>query len=103
MQRLLPKETYQKNAEIYKVLANPKRLEILNLLKLREFAVEELRAIVKVPKANLSQHLALLRHARLVTVRRSGTKAHYQIIDRRIVEPCRILHNLREHHKLTRS
>ena len=100
MPQLLPKEAFIKNAEIYKVLANPKRLEILNLLGLREFAFEELRSVLKLPKANISQHLALLRHAKLVTVRRTGQKAHYQIVDRRIVDPCRILHELRQHHKL---
>ncbi len=102
MKSPLPKEAYIKNAEVYKVLANPKRLEILNLLRIREFAVEELRGILRLTKSNLSQHLALLRHARLVTVRRSGQNAHYRIIDRRIVDPCRILHNLRQHGKLAR-
>jgi len=100
MQSPLPKEAYTKNAEVYKVLANPKRLEILNLLKLREFAAAELRSILRLPKANLSQHLGLLRRARLVTVRRSGTQAFYKIIDPRIVEPCSILHQIRQRHKL---
>lgn len=94
MKSPFPKATYERNAETYKILANPKRLEILNLLKARELSVEQLRNILKLPKANLSQHLALLRHARLVTVRRNGLNAHYKIIDPRIVEPCRILHQL---------
>lgn len=90
-----PREVYARNAEIYKILANPKRLEILNLLKNRELAVEELLKVLKLPKANVSQHLALLRHARLVRVRRNGLRAHYRISDPRIVEPCKILHSLR--------
>lgn len=88
------KATYERNANIYKILANPKRLEILNLLKRREFAVEELVEILKLPKANVSQHLALLRHTRLVTVRRNGLNVYYKISDPKIVEPCRILHDL---------
>lgn len=91
---LFPRVTYERNATIYKLLAHPKRLEILNLLKVREFAVEKLVKTPKLPKVNLSQHLALLRHARLVTVRREGLNAYYKIIDPRIVEPCRILHDL---------
>lgn len=94
MKSPFPKEVYIKNAEVYKILANPKRLEILNLLKTREFSVEQMLDILKLPKANLSQHLALLRHARLVTVRRNKINAYYKIADPRIVEPCRILHNL---------
>jgi DNA-binding transcriptional ArsR family regulator len=92
-----PKATYERNATIYRILANPKRLEILNLLKRRELAVEALVKILKLPKANVSQHLALLRYARLVTVRRNGLKAYYKISDPRIVEPCKILHDLWKH------
>ena len=90
----LPRTAYRKNAETYKVLANPKRLEILNLLREQEMSVEELIKTLGIPKANMSQHLALLRHAHLVTVHRVGLKAYYNIIDPRIVEPCRILHQL---------
>jgi DNA-binding transcriptional ArsR family regulator len=91
----LPKEAYQKNAGIYKILANSKRLEILNVLKLGETAVEDLLKITKTSKANLSQHLALLRHNGLVQTRREGLNVFYTIVDPRIVEPCKILHNLR--------
>jgi ArsR family transcriptional regulator len=90
----LPRTAYRRNAETYKILANPKRLEILNLLREQEMSVEDLVKTLGVPKANVSQHLALLRHARLVTVRRDGLNGYYNIIDPRIVEPCRILHQL---------
>ena len=89
-----PKATYERNAEIYKILANPKRLEILNILKFRELSAGDLVNIVQLPKANVSQHLALLRHTRLVTVRRNGLNIYYKIADPRIVDPCKILHNL---------
>lgn len=88
------KATYERNAEIYKILANSKRLEILNILKFGEASVEQLVKLLKLPKANVSQHLALLRHARLVSVRRNGLNAHYKISDPKIVEPCRILRDL---------
>ena len=92
---LLPKEAFNKNANIYKILANSKRLEILNNLKMGELGVEKLLKITKLSKANLSQHLALLRHNGLVQTRREGLNIFYKIIDPRIVEPCRILHELR--------
>lgn len=95
MKSPLPKEAYQKNALIYKLLANPKRLEILNILKKEETSVEDLLRITKLPKANLSQHLALMRHNGLVVPRRNGLNIYYRIVDPRIVEPCKILHNLR--------
>ena len=94
MKSPFPKATYERNAAIYKLLANPKRLEILNLIKQGELAVEEMVKTLKLPKANISQHLAILRHARLVTVRRNGLNAYYKITDPRIVEPCKIFHDL---------
>lgn len=91
----LPKEAYLKNANIYKILANSKRLEILNLLKTGELGVEEILKVTKLSKANLSQHLALLRHNGLVQTRRDGLNIFYRIVDERIVAPCKILHELR--------
>ncbi len=95
MKSPLPQEAYHHNATIYKILANPKRLEILNILKHGERAVEDLVKITRLPKANLSQHLAMLRHTGLVQTRRAGLNIHYRIVDPRIVEPCKILHQLR--------
>jgi len=94
----LPKEAYQKNAGIYKILANSKRLEILNLLKNGELGVEQILKVTKLSKANLSQHLALMRHNGLVKARRDGLNIFYTIVDPRIVEPCKILHQLRHKH-----
>ncbi len=99
----LPRTAYRQNAETYKVLANSKRLEILNLLREQEMSVEELIKTLGISKANMSQHLALLRHAELVTVRRNGLNAYYNIIDPRIVEPCRILHALHSSLKPART
>lgn len=95
MKSPLPKEAYNKNALLYKILANPKRLEVLNILKKKETSVEDLLQITDLPKANLSQHLALMRHNGLVVPRRHGLNIFYRIVDPRIVEPCKILHELR--------
>jgi len=89
-----PKSTYSRNAEIYKILANPKRLEILNLLKNNELSVDQIASILKARKSNVSQHLALLRYAKLVKIRRDGLNVFYTITNPIIVEPCKILHNL---------
>ena len=91
MKSPFPKSVYRRNSEIYRVLANPIRLEILNSIKFQELSVEQLIDILGLRKANVSQHLALLRHARLVTARREGLSVYYQIVDPRIIEPCRIL------------
>ena len=94
IKRPLPRAAYERNAVTYKILANSKRLEILNLLREQEMPVEALVRELGINKANVSQHLALLRYAKLVTVHKKGLNSFYNIIDPRIVEPCRILHQL---------
>jgi DNA-binding transcriptional ArsR family regulator len=56
--------------------------------------MEEMVRILGVSKANVSQHLALLRHAGLVTARRAGLYVYYKIVDPEIIKPCVILYNL---------
>lgn len=94
MKEVLPKIAFINNAKIYKLLANEKRLEILNNIKHEERCVDNLVKILGVSKANVSQHLALLRHAGLVTARREGLNVYYKIVDAEIVKPCVILYNL---------
>lgn len=95
-----PKLVYERNATIYKLMAHPIRLEILNILKDRgETSVEQLLQTLGVRKANLSQHLSLLRHTKTVMMRKDGLNVYYQITDPRLVEPCRILKEIWETNK----
>jgi ArsR family transcriptional regulator len=89
------KETYRKNAELYKVMANAKRLEILSSIVDKEATVNELSKMLGTRKSNTSQHLAYLRYVGLVTTRRQGKNVYYKITNPRIVEPCKIFNELR--------
>jgi ArsR family transcriptional regulator, virulence genes transcriptional regulator len=89
------KVTYERNANVYKVLAHPVRLEILNILKFGERTVEELLSVVIITKPNMSQHLSQLRYAGVVATRKQGLNVVYRIVDPRIVEPCAIMRELR--------
>jgi ArsR family transcriptional regulator, virulence genes transcriptional regulator len=89
------KETYRKNAELYKVMANAKRLEILNSIVDKEATVNELSKMLGTRKSNTSQHLAYLRYVGLVTTRRQGKNVYYKITNPKIVEPCKIFNELR--------
>jgi ArsR family transcriptional regulator len=91
---VLPNIAFERNALIYKVLANKKRLQILNNIKYKELSVADLIKITKMSKANISQHLTLLRLNRLVTNRREGKSVYYKIINPKIIEPCVLFHNL---------
>ncbi|KKS95055.1 MAG: Regulatory protein ArsR [Microgenomates group bacterium GW2011_GWC1_43_13] len=89
------KEIYKKNAELYKVMANAKRLEILNLIVEKEATVNELSKALGIRKSNTSQHLSYLRYVGLVTTRRQGKNVFYKITNPKIVEPCKIFNELR--------
>jgi len=95
-----PKEVYRQNASIYKVMANPKRLEILNIIKNGEASVNALSETIGMRKSNTSQHLSYLRYLGLVKSRRDGKNIYYSIVDPNIVAPCKIFKELREKNKL---
>ena len=72
---------FEQFARIGKALASPKRLEILDLLAQGERAVEEIARETAMPLANASQHLQVLKGARMVESRREGLYAYYRLAD----------------------
>jgi len=75
---------YEQFARISRALANPHRLELLDLLTQGERSVEDLARETALSVANASQHLQTLRAARLVAVRRDGLYAYYRLADPRV-------------------
>lgn len=75
---------FQLQEEIFKTLANQKRLEILQLLAIKELTVSELVTMLGVPQANLSQHLAVLRKLNIVSTRKNGLMVYYRLTDKKI-------------------
>ena len=65
-------------ASLLKLVSDPTRLKILWALLHGEHSVGELAGHVGVQPAAVSQHLAKLRIAHIVGVRREGTKMFYQ-------------------------
>jgi ArsR family transcriptional regulator len=96
--RELERELYQMQAEIAKVLANPVRLRALNLIGNREVAYGALLDDLGVSKANLSQHLAVLRKAGVVSVRRQGVHVYYRLTFPEITDLCAAMRELLAKH-----
>ena len=65
----------------FRMLADPTRIKILCALSQGEASVAHLADLVGAAPAAVSQHLAKLRLANLVRVRRSGTYAYYSATD----------------------
>lgn len=68
-------------AEFFKALAHPIRIHILDSLRDGEHSVNELRDILNIEAANVSQQLAILRSKNLVTTRKDGNNVYYSIKD----------------------
>ena len=85
----MEKKLYEMQAELCKTLSNPKRLEILDILKDRgEISVNHLSELLEIPKANTSQHLAVLRQAGVVNTRKDGINVYYSLRSQKITEAC---------------
>ena len=79
------------HAEVCKAMANPTRLKILNALQHGEQPVRVLAKLLHVRKANLSQHLAVLRQRGIVATRREGLNIYYRCANPKMLKACDIL------------
>ncbi len=81
----------RRQSEICKILSNPHRMLMLHELREGEKTVSELSASTGLRQANVSQHLALMRHSRVVVERRAGNSVFYRIADERIIDACNLM------------
>ena len=88
---LTDKSIFEMQAEICKTLTNPKRIEILNALKTDERTVTDLVNILGASKANVSQHLAVMRHKGILTTRREGVNIFYRVANPKVIEACALM------------
>jgi len=65
-------------AQVFQALADPTRRAVFERLCRRELSVAEITAGFSVSQPAISQHLAALRRAGLVTERREGRRAYYR-------------------------
>jgi DNA-binding transcriptional ArsR family regulator len=73
-------------AELFKALAHPARVRVLEVLSEGERSVGEMQPLVGVEPSHLSQQLAVLRRAGVVTSRKEGAAVIYALRDPEIVE-----------------
>jgi DNA-binding transcriptional ArsR family regulator len=84
----------QRFAAVGRALADPKRLCVLESLSIGELSVSDLSVRVGCQVPNMSQHLAVLRSAGLVTTRRDGNTVYYRLADQRVLEAYRLIQTL---------
>ena len=79
-------------ADALKALAHPTRLQIVAELLGGTKCVTDIQDILPVRQANVSQHLAVLRYARLVDFTQSGSQRCYFLLRPELVEG--VVHHL---------
>ena len=70
---------YEQIARVGKAASAPKRLELLDLLCQGPRSVESLALQAGISLANASQHLQVLRGARLVEAEKKGLRVEYRL------------------------
>jgi ArsR family transcriptional regulator len=73
----------QRKAELFKALAHPLRIWVLELLMEGEVTVGQLIALTGAESSHLSQQLGVLRSSGVVVSRREGSNVYYRVRDPR--------------------
>jgi ArsR family transcriptional regulator len=75
----------------FRALSEPMRLRLLNQLMQGERSVGQLVETTKSSQANVSKHLAVLRDAGLIAMRKEGVSSFYRINDPLVHELCELM------------
>jgi ArsR family transcriptional regulator len=71
--------SFDREAEILKVLGHPVRLKIVAGLMSQSCNVKKIWECLELPQATVSQHLALLKNKGIIEGRRDGVEVFYQV------------------------
>ncbi|MDC2863408.1 metalloregulator ArsR/SmtB family transcription factor [Bacillus sp. JJ864] len=85
-------ELYENNAELLKVLAHPVRLCIVKgLIERGPSNVSTMYTGLNMPQSTISQHLAKLKSAKIVSSERKGLEIYYKVENETIIQLVRVL------------
>lgn len=73
-------QSFDREAEILKVLGHPVRLKIVAGLMSQSCNVKKIWECLNLPQATVSQHLALLKNKNIIEGRRDGVEVFYQVV-----------------------
>jgi ArsR family transcriptional regulator len=70
------------------------RLRILDLIAQRPYAASELQKKLSISKANLSQHMTVLKAAGVVTTHREGKQVYCSLAIPEVKQACRLIRDV---------
>ena len=74
--------SFDREAEILKVLGHPVRLKIVAGLMSESCNVKKIWECLELPQATVSQHLALLKNKGIIEGRRDGVEVFYKVVNK---------------------
>ena len=92
--RAIQAEVFERQARICKAFANSTRLRLLDLLGKRDWGAAELQEELGISKANLSQHIAVLKGVGIVSARRSGKTVYFSLTMPEVKSACQLIRNV---------
>ena len=85
------KVIYERQATICKAFANPVRLQILDMVANGGCPAGELQKKLGISKANLSQHISVLRSAGIISTRRDGQMMICSLAIPEVKQACQLV------------
>jgi len=90
----LEETIYEKQVQICKAFANTTRLRILDMVAKKALTASELQAELGISKANLSQHLAILRSAGVIATHRNGKSVVCSLAIPEVKQACSLIRDV---------
>ena len=87
----MSQDLFDLHADVCKALSSPARLRIIDALRVGELSAGEICVAVGARKANVSQHLAVMRERGIVAARRSGTNVYYRLTNPKVVQAFQLM------------
>jgi len=84
----IPADLAEMIAARLRVIGDPTRIRILDLLRDRELTVTQITEELDTSQQNASKHLGVLLQAGIVARRKEGNSSIYSIADRGVYELC---------------
>lgn len=87
-------EIFELQARICRAFANCTRLRLLDYLGRRDWGAAELQMELGITKANLSQHVAILKAVGIVGSRRHGKQVYFSLLMPEAKSACRLIRDV---------
>jgi len=87
-------EILERQVLICKSFANSTRLHILDLLGKRDWSAADIQRELGISKANLSQHVTVLRSAGVIVRRREGKQVYFSLAMPEVKQACQLIQHV---------